>query len=566
MESYNLENVIFESRKNFYVTNNLFLPKNPKGKVPAVVMLCGHALSGKMYSVYAKVGATLASNGVACIITDAISQGERWQYSDSSKTEITYGHNQVGKKLNLAGDWFGVYRAFDAIRAVDYLISRKDIDASKIYVTGCSGGGTVTTWVNALDDRIAGAIPSCYVTSWKNIVENELPIDAEQTPPFLAGLGLDISDFFIAMAPRPFLLLGAENDFFDIRGFNTAVKDAQKVYSLLGAKDKARSYIGPGGHGYSYYQQEECFKQIAQWTKLPYKYSQDKVVLPTVAQRTVTKNSNVKYLPNAKFAEDIALELRKKVIAQRPKLEGAKLVSALLDNLKVPSKIEVPYYRVLRLDVIKEVGIYISRYLLENKKYILGELQHYMSFAVENQVTPKDKAFIYVGHWDLTYEFPYVVSSMKKQFDSYYVFNPWGVGTLQSSSCDYKKETYSSSYHSDYHFASLGMMLGESYLGKRVEGILSAIALLKKQGAKEITICGAGRSAISVAIASLIAKKQLKEVILLNPLASYESISKEMTDWAQAEMPFNILKVCDLPQIYKAVNAKIITVPFANVK
>jgi hypothetical protein len=48
MESYNLENVIFESRKNFYVTNNLFLPKNPKGKVPAVVMLCGLALSGKM--------------------------------------------------------------------------------------------------------------------------------------------------------------------------------------------------------------------------------------------------------------------------------------------------------------------------------------------------------------------------------------------------------------------------------------------------------------------------------------------------------------------------------------
>ena len=569
LETYNLENVIFESRKNFYVTNNLFLPKNIKGKVPAVVMLCGHALSGKMYSVYARVGATLASNGVACIITDAISQGERWQYSDASMTEITYGHNQIGKKLNLVGDWFGPYRAYDAIRAVDYLISRKDIDASKIYVTGCSGGGTVTTWVNALDDRIAGAIPSCYVTSWKNIIENELPIDAEQTPPNLAGLGLDISDFFIAMAPRPFLLLGAANDFFDIRGFKQAVKDAQKVYSLLGAKDNAKAYIALGLHGYSVAQQEECFKQIAQWTKLPYNYHQSKVVLPTVEQRTVTEKSNVKYLPNAKFVEDIALADRQKVIAKRQNLEEPKLVAALIDTLKVPAKIELPYYRVLRLEKIKEVGIYINRYLLENKNYIIGELQQYTTTTVENQVNPKDKAFVYVGHWNLAYEVPYMISSMKKQFDSYYIFNPWGVGSLQSSSCDSHQKDYNAPYNNDYHFASLGMMLGESYLGKRIEGILTALTLLKSRGVKEITLYGAGRSAISVAIAALIAKKdikEIKEVVLLNPLTSYESISTEMTDWAQTEMPFNILKVCDLPQIYQAINAKIITVPFINVK
>ena len=110
-----------------------------------------------------------------------------------------------------------------------------------------------------------------------------------------------------------------------------------------------------------------------------------------------------------------------------------------------------------------------------------------------------------------------------------------------------------------------------SFTGSKIapKSILSAIALLKKQGAKEITLCGAGRSAISVAIAALIAKKdikEIKEVVLLNPLASYESISTEMTDWAQTEMPFNILKVCDLPQIYQAINAKIITVPFINVK
>ena len=565
-KSYDLENVIFESRKNFYVTNNLFLPKNPKGKVPAILMLCGHSLSGKMYSVYAKLCATLASNGVACIITDPISQGERWQYTDTSKTEITYGHNELGKKLHLSGEWFGTYRAYDAIRAIDYLISRKDIDQSKIFVTGCSGGGTVTTWVNALDDRIAGAIPSCYVTSWKNIVENELPIDAEQCPPYLAGMNLDISDFFIAAAPRPFLLLGAENDFFDIRGFNSAINDIKKVYSLLGAKDSAASFIAKGGHGYSYEQQEECFKQIAKWTKLPYNYHQSKVEIPTAAQRTVTAKSNVKYLPNAKFAEDIAWENRKKVIAQSPKLEGDKLIAAILDNLQVPAKIEVPYYRVLRLDFIKEMLIYINRYLLENNNYILGELQKLTYLHAENQVSPKDKAFIYVGHWNLAYEFPYVISSMKKQFDSYYSFSPWGVGALQSSSCDTLKDAYNLPYHSDYHFASLGIMLGESYLGKRVEGILSAIALLKSRGVKEITICGAGRSAISVAFASLIAKKDIKETILLNPLASYESITNEMTDWAQAEMPWNILKVCDLPQIYKAINAKIITVPFANVK
>jgi chloramphenicol O-acetyltransferase len=67
-----------------------------------------------------------------------------------------------------------------------------EVDSARIGVTGNSGGGTMTTFVNALDDRLFMASPSCYVTTWLHEVENELPADIEQMPPHAMEYGLDM--------------------------------------------------------------------------------------------------------------------------------------------------------------------------------------------------------------------------------------------------------------------------------------------------------------------------------------------------------------------------------------
>jgi acetyl esterase/lipase len=121
------------------------------------------------------------------------------------------------------------------IRALDYLVSRKEVDPTRIACTGNSGGGTHTAYLSALDDRIQVAMPSCYLTTWGHLLETIGPQDAEQCiPPWLAD-GLDHTDLVNAFAPKPYLILSAIRDFFSISGARETYHEAQRVYALMSA-------------------------------------------------------------------------------------------------------------------------------------------------------------------------------------------------------------------------------------------------------------------------------------------------------------------------------------------
>lgn len=564
---YSIENVLFESRPGLYVTGNFYLPQNTTGKVPGVLMLCGHSFTGKNYSAYATVAAVLAANGVATFIIDPIGQGERLQYSTTGATENVAAHNELGKKLIMAGEWFGAWRAYDAVRGLDYLLSRPEIDASRVYATGCSGGGTLTTWLTALDDRLAGAIPSCYVTCWKNNVENELPVDAEQIPPALASQGIEISDFLIAAAPRPVRVLEAINDFFDVRGSHQAVEDARKIYRLLGVEKNVDYFEGIGSHGYNPDQRKACFEKIAEWTGLPYKVMESDVEQATEGQRLVAPNGQVMNISGAISAEEIARQRRDDVIADRSKLSGAELEEAVRRCLNVAKDIAVPHYRSLRHEFIDETNTIASRYLVENQQMVQGELRQFTPLPELRFRLPAAKsALLYIPHWNSLTEFPKIISETATQYDAYYSFDPFGVGSLTPSSCDHHGFEYGQIYGFDYHFSALGIMLGESYLGRRVEAILNAIALLRASSVEQITLCGAGRSTVAAAFAAFLAGMQIQQTILVNPLKSYRDMPTERTQWALAEMPFGILKVTDLPEIYGKIQPTILERDYAKVQ
>lgn len=156
-------------------------------------------------------------------------------------------------------------------------------------------------------------------------------------------------------------------------------------------------------------------------------------------------------------------------------------------------------------------------------------------------------------------EFPQIISSQEKQYDAYYSFDPFGVGALTPSSCDHYGFQYGTVYGFDYHFSSLGLMLGESYLGLRVKAILKAIAFLHANGIQEITLCGAGRSSVATAFAALLAGSDIQGTILVNPLDAYENIPLQRTQWGQAELPYGILKITDLPELYQLIRPAILT-------
>ncbi|OYW08104.1 MAG: hypothetical protein B7X34_09410, partial [Acidobacteriia bacterium 12-62-4] len=99
-------------------------------------------------------------------------QGERSQAFDRRLNRaLVYGgvpeHWLAGTQALLVGDTLARYFIWDAKRALDYLVSHPAVDPERIGATGCSGGGTQTTYISALDPRIRVAAPLCYMNSFE---------------------------------------------------------------------------------------------------------------------------------------------------------------------------------------------------------------------------------------------------------------------------------------------------------------------------------------------------------------------------------------------------------------
>src|SRR5262249_55043837 len=150
-EAYTIEKVIFESRPQFLVTANLYVPRGVKFPRPGVVGSCGHSTNGKADPAYQSFAQALARLGYVVLIFDPIGQGERLQYvhlQDQTRPRPGVGeHLQAGNQQFLVGEFFGSWRAWDGVRALDYLLGRPEVDPNQVGITGNSGGGTMTTWL-----------------------------------------------------------------------------------------------------------------------------------------------------------------------------------------------------------------------------------------------------------------------------------------------------------------------------------------------------------------------------------------------------------------------------------
>jgi cephalosporin-C deacetylase-like acetyl esterase len=153
------------------------------------------------------------------------------------------------------------------MRGIDYLQSRSDVDGSRIGCTGCSGGGTLTTYISALDDRIKAAAPACYVTSWRELLIALGPQDGEQSFPGFVSEGLDIADYIELFAPKPWLMVNTIQDFFPLEGARQTYEEARRWYRLYGAEERMGWHIGPGGHGWPQPSREAIYGWFIRWLK-----------------------------------------------------------------------------------------------------------------------------------------------------------------------------------------------------------------------------------------------------------------------------------------------------------
>ena len=271
-DGYRIEKIIFESQPRFFVTANLYVPTTGAPPYPAVLYPLGHESGAKAHETWQQMLGSLAKKGYVALAWDPLGQGERVQFYDpdlqaSKLRSSTTEHSMLAAQCLLAGDAIARYTIWDGMRALDYLLSRKEVDAQRVACTGNSGGGTHTTYLSALDDRIKVAAPSCYTNTWKRMLEALGPQDGEQVFPNWIGAGLDYPDFIYGFGPKPFLVLAGIRDFFPIDGARENYAEVRRVYEALGAGDKIAFFESDEGHGYTKPRRLRAYRWLGQWLK-----------------------------------------------------------------------------------------------------------------------------------------------------------------------------------------------------------------------------------------------------------------------------------------------------------
>jgi len=557
--AYNIEKIIFESRPGFLVTANLYIPQGRKLPLPGVVGVCGHSTNGKAADAYQSFAQGLARLGYVTLIFDPIGQGERSQYVDEKlKSRVGLGvaqHLHVGNQQFLVGEFLGAWRAWDGIRALDYLLTRPEVDPKQVGLTGNSGGGTMTTWLAGVEQRWSMAAPSCFVTTFRRNLENELPADTEQCPPRALALGLDHSDFLAALAPKPVIILTKEKDYFDVRGSEEALARLRRLYKLLGAEHNVELFIGPTHHGYTQENREAMYRWFNHVTKISDAQTEPALTIEKDETLWCTPHGQVAELKSRtvfSFTQERARALRRK--------RSRALTRALTDTLKLPACSGTPDYRILRpLSSRRYPKKYTAVYAVETEPGIQA-IVYRLSDEVLLSRPPRglDRAVLYVAHQSADAELrdePLLSELLKTEpASAFYACDVRGIGESQPDTCALR--SFLSAYGNDYFYAIYSIMLDHPYVGQKTHDVLRVIDWLVNCGHKEIHLAAKGWGTLPATFAAVLANAVV-QVTLKNALVSYSSIAEsEDYQWPLSTLLPNVLKHFDLPDCYQALAAK----------
>jgi hypothetical protein len=272
---FTIEKLHFQSVPGLYVTANLYVPKKAKFPAPAVLYVCGHGptvVDGISYGTkvtYQHHPAWLAEHGYVCLIVDTLESGEilgehHGTYSRGMWWWQTLGYTPAGVEL------------WNAIRALDYLETRKEVDAKRLAVTGRSGGGATSWWLGAADDRVKCIIPVAGIADlWAHVVEGVADRYKKGVITghcdcmyFVNTYRWDFPMVAALCAPRPLMLGNSDTDeIFPVPGYRRLYDKARRVYDLYGAGDRFVLLETKGPHKDTPELRRGAFGWLNKWLK-----------------------------------------------------------------------------------------------------------------------------------------------------------------------------------------------------------------------------------------------------------------------------------------------------------
>lgn len=544
LENYKIEKVIYESMPEFFVTANLYAPKKLTAKAPAILINLGHWDDGKADHDHQKLAGNLAEMGFIVLIYDSIGIGERIQLLDrkSGKSlagSSVYEHETLGlktlaKNINIANFFIQ-----DAIRSIDYLVSRDEVDDKRIGTIGASGGGMLTIYLMVIEDRIAAAAPTCYICGKKAFLHAKQVADAEQQLDSTIKDGFEHAENCIAFAPRPLLINTAMYDEFPIKGSMGIFEDVKPFYKAMGAEENLEFATEYTGHGMYVAQRIAAYKFFQKHLGNPEEapdYERG-IKLLKVGELSVTPLGQVMEIPRSRNVLDVLSDINFnkyshithddiRDLLRMPKREKPKMI--IFDKLMEQNGIEH-----IKLVVESEAGIEIPVNILRKDKN--GKT----TLILNNDGKPAILLGSYLER---------ILNGETLVFCDYR-----GTGETKYGVC-YCVGNNSDVWLDRYYFHTY-MMLGRILAGCRVFDVLQVIEAVPQDN-NGIHIEADGEAALIALLVGLF-EDRVSEITSMDMLNSYESLLKEkIISWDAAITIPDILNVADIPQIIEILHKK----------
>lgn len=543
-DDYVVEKVLFESRPRFLVSANLYLPKKGSGRRPAVLNVIGHSPAGKATDKVQKRSISQARMGLVALTIDAIGQGER-QIAEYASYGNPPGnaHQILGRQAFLAGTHVFHFMAWDVIRAVDYLVSRPEVDPSRIACTGCSGGGMMTTYILPFEPRITVAIPACNPNTWSHRVHANLATDHEQVFPGAFEVGIDPrGDPLFCHVPKPLLINATSDDNLNpVAGVWELSGWLEKAYATYGQPDHFKTTMVDAPHGYNRQQREIAYAWMLKWLQGDDREF-DEGEVPIEAERDTwcTANGNVYSSDESRQPHRLILEYFEQHKASWPvpknqeelvrhKTRMKQLITKVLGLSDQPSEPQVTLksarvsslMRITPIIISPEKGIVLPACWIESKD-MSEEGPVILYLHDQGKIRLADEPLVE----------PLVVS------EGYRILAVDLRGTgetapgLESRFWDF--------------------LAGKPSFAQRVEDIRSVLCWLSASHAGSIRIWAQGVSGTCAAIAAAM-EDSVVALVLEQPLLSFQSVvTVKVPTYGNEILVPGILESFDLPEVYQA--------------
>jgi cephalosporin-C deacetylase-like acetyl esterase len=566
-QGYRVRKVIFESLPEYYVTANLYLPTTGAPPYPGVLCPIGHAKNGKAYDVYQHLFIGLVKRGYVVLAYDPMGQGERYQYWDflSNRRRFDFNeHDMAGIQEYLLGQSLARYRIWDGIRALDYLGSLPEVDASRLGATGSSGGGTLTTFISMLDSRVKAASIVCYITNLPNKIEyriNDSEGDPEQDIQGLLAAGIDHTEMVGMIAPRPVLIGAARHDFFPIEGTRQTFAELEQLYRKLGAPDRLKMVDFDQRHMYSQALREATYAWFDHWLKgapaqvevhEPEMVTEQDAALQCTPTGQVITSLGGKTLHDFNRAE--SERLADALEAQRLTHGfGEAMVGRIRARLALRSEPGTPGSR--QVGALNTGNVRIEKLLIETEPGVVVPLR---------VVTPRNASgrlpvVVYLRDRSGGADDPALFEALASQGRVVAVADVRGFGETMSPRSVSGVDYFDARDGMDADFTCASLFLGRPLLGMRVEDTLRVVAYLQSRpdvDGRRLAIAGRGWAGLVALFAAAVDSEIAATAVEGVPVSYGEIARSEIYEQPVSLMLTGVLQDFDLVDVLASVRPR----------